>query len=790
MKHNRKFNFSVLFMASLMILAFSSPADVCAFGWEQLGLAGRTTGKIAVHPDTPDTIFVIGGDSLFRSEDGGVSFAAVFGQPNGNNLSAVTVSPLDPANVLVADEGNFLGGNAHVYFSTNAGDTWGEFPFTYMSITDLESDPSTGSDFYVTTTENVYRRDQVLLTMGAGAIEICTADNQFIVIGIGDTLGIGVSTDGGGTWSYSADGLPADGSTEITTIALHPTDCTTMFVGLRTGVNPADFLAYSSNNSGVSFESLGWQSSLIRDSEIDPTVGASGIAYAAYNQGVMRLPLDNPVFSDLSAGLVGNALTVNGITAVDGSALFAGTNDGIWTLNYLPNLMSVTRKIDDTASGDGSGSAEPGEQFSLSVYLYNTLFIAEGLTGTLSTSDANVTIDDADATFPDIQALSADANSADPFLITVSPSAEYGHRADFDLALTSNSGGYNDTLSFNLEVGRHIIMIVDDDGGSEYEIYYTTTLDTLDQTDSLSNIYDRWDVNAYGAVTGVLQEPWTHDPVIWYTGSTEENTLTTEDQVTVMNFLNGGGNILLTGHSLAEDLAGGTFLEVYLGIDTVKTNLEDPICNGLPGDPVSGNMKPIVTQGASGANNQREERDVLSIADPQIAMESIAYDTTTMSIAAVRIVTGTGRCYFIGFGFEAVTSSGSPAFESRVEMMTDILRWLRHPVDIEDGSDGPSGAVPRVFALNQNYPNPFNPQTSISFTVPGNEGDLESVSLRVYSVRGRLLKTLIDETRESGVYTAVWDGRDEVGRKASSGIYFYRLEAGEKVAVRKMVILK
>ena len=152
-----------------------------------------------------------------------------------------------------------------------------------------------------------------------------------------------------------------------------------------------------------------------------------------------------------------------------------------------------------------------------------------------------------------------------------------------------------------------------------------------------------------------------------------------------------------------------------------------------------------------------------------------------------------GKCFFLGFGFEAVNRpGGTTTHVTRVEMMEAIALWLGVPggSGVEDGSEEPAGALPKVFALDQNYPNPFNPQTSISFTVPGSEGDLVDVSLKVYSLRGRLVKTLVDNQQEAGYHTAVWDGHDEVGKKVSSGIYLYRLEAGEKIAVRKMVILK
>ncbi|MCE5272953.1 Ig-like domain-containing protein [bacterium] len=97
-------------------------------------------------------------------------------------------------------------------------------------------------------------------------------------------------------------------------------------------------------------------------------------------------------------------------------------------------------------------------------------------------------------------------------------------------------------------------------------------------------------------------------------------------------------------------------------------------------------------------------------------------------------------------------------------------------------------ALPRAFSLEQNCPNPFNPSTSISFSLP--EGPQVQVRLSVYNLRGQLLKVLVNETRDPGSYQVTWDGRDERGRAAPSGVYFYRMEAGDFARMRKMILLK
>jgi len=97
-------------------------------------------------------------------------------------------------------------------------------------------------------------------------------------------------------------------------------------------------------------------------------------------------------------------------------------------------------------------------------------------------------------------------------------------------------------------------------------------------------------------------------------------------------------------------------------------------------------------------------------------------------------------------------------------------------------------APPLAFSLSQNYPNPFNPSTTIAFSVPDHGSG--TTSLRVYDVRGRLVRSLVDENLIPGSYRVHWDGRTERGEPVSSGVYLYRLERGDKIFVRKMTVTR
>jgi len=97
--------------------------------------------------------------------------------------------------------------------------------------------------------------------------------------------------------------------------------------------------------------------------------------------------------------------------------------------------------------------------------------------------------------------------------------------------------------------------------------------------------------------------------------------------------------------------------------------------------------------------------------------------------------------------------------------------------------------LPTAFALSQNYPNPIktaglNPQTEIGYTLPV----ASTVKLSIYNLLGHEVAILANAWQAPGVKKVIWDGRDKQGNRVTTGIYFYRLEAGDFVATRKMVI--
>jgi hypothetical protein len=89
--------------------------------------------------------------------------------------------------------------------------------------------------------------------------------------------------------------------------------------------------------------------------------------------------------------------------------------------------------------------------------------------------------------------------------------------------------------------------------------------------------------------------------------------------------------------------------------------------------------------------------------------------------------------------------------------------------------------LPAVFSLGQNVPNPFNPRTTITYTLP----DPEHVTLQLFDVKGRLVRTLVDEPVAAGYHRVMLDGQG-----LASGVYYFRMTAGDFDKTRSLVLLK
>lgn len=142
--------------------------------------------------------------------------------------------------------------------------------------------------------------------------------------------------------------------------------------------------------------------------------------------------------------------------------------------------------------------------------------------------------------------------------------------------------------------------------------------------------------------------------------------------------------------------------------------------------------------------------------------------------------------------------AGNTDVRIRFRMISDanagppFMGWFIDDIQITEGKDVTAVSretnvvMPEQYVLHQNFPNPFNPTTTIQFELPTSN----KAALKIYNLRGELVRTLLEEQLNAGIHRAMWDGNDNTGRRQSSGVYFYKLETKDFNAVRKLILLK
>jgi hypothetical protein len=165
------------------------------------------------------------------------------------------------------------------------------------------------------------------------------------------------------------------------------------------------------------------------------------------------------------------------------------------------------------------------------------------------------------------------------------------------------------------------------------------------------------------------------------------------------------------------------------------------------------------------------------------------FGTTGLAVGETTVITFYGHVVTLGPGESIVVdSSASVGWAFTDTDNSEFPPVFRGSITFTEPSAVSigDGILPLKFALEQNYPNPFNPATTIQFDSP----DRTHVNLTVYNVLGQKVTTLIDEELGPDSYEQVWDGTNEGGSHVASGIYFYRLSAGDKLETKKMMLLK
>ncbi len=262
---------------------------------------------------------------------------------------------------------------------------------------------------------------------------------------------------------------------------------------------------------------------------------------------------------------------------------------------------------------------------------------------------------------------------------------------------------------------------------------------------------------------------------------------------------NSDGKLFATGDGLAYDLSENgfsTFMADKLGISFVTFDLRPLIDNQtapriLPsaGQTVFNSVSSWIAYGGCAGIN---EFDAVATTGNGSRIAEFADVNGTpggypYAAAVENVATAGGSAIYMPYDLmfvytDANEGAKAPAqLSARARILQDVLNWAGVATNPGDASGVPGA---EKFAV-RNFPNPFNPKTTISYTVakPGH------MTLKVFNVRGELVKTLIDGNVDVSS-TIEWDGTNNAGGKVSSGVYFYEARMGADVVVNKMALVK
>ncbi|MBU1652105.1 T9SS type A sorting domain-containing protein, partial [bacterium] len=420
-----------------------------------------------------------------------------------------------------------------------------------------------------------------------------------------------------------------------------------------------------------------------------------------------------------------------------------------------------TEQIIDDSAGNNDVRPDPGETVDLLLTIENAnaSIGATNVDITLTTDDEDITITTAMNSFASIPANSSVNNNASPLQFDVSPTAE-PHEAAFTLTLYDAGNDLTLTEEFTQMIGRPDVLIVDDDGGSNFQIWYQQDLDAMDV------VHDTWDVAASGEISTEEFELYTR--IIWHT-SNQTDPLSVDDQTLIENLLMNNGRLFLVGENIDEQLAGTDFYANVLHAAS-GTGSTIPQVGGIEGNSITNGFT-LLLAGAGGGGNSFSA----SIIEPFNGSELIFEYLNFATGAGISWEHELGKLIYLSFCFEAV-SGVSPT--TRATAMTSIFEWFDEPPGVRTS---PLEAIPEVYSLEQNYPNPFNPTTEIAFNLPA----ASNVELTVYDTMGRSVATLFSGNLNAGRHLVTFDASH-----LASGIYFYRIDADGFSDLEKMALLK
>lgn len=401
----------------------------------------------------------------------------------------------------------------------------------------------------------------------------------------------------------------------------------------------------------------------------------------------------------------------------------------------------------------------PSETFSTFLYLTNVGSKAD---------DYTITLDDSGlpagwtANLNNGTQVSLEPDEEAEFELRINPNGNTG-QGDVKVRVFSNSSGEEKELLFRVITNDVDCNIVDDDGGEDFEKYFTQALDSIGKT------YGVWDLTMGEFHLDNLSSNKT--PVLIWSCGWSFPSLTKEDRNLLKDYLEHGGRLFITGQDIGWDLCdtdsenatydAKQFYHKYLHANYIADDADNTSILGVPGDPITDGMRFNIA-GGDGANNQ----EYPSIIEPYDDAASTILTYSTGDGAAIKAETDAYRVVYLAFGYEAIDN-----FFSRKKLLEKSLAWLGEPsLGMSENLLRDNTLTLKIINLNQGI-------LTLLYSIPYLKGQLN-----IYDVVGRKIK---------GKFISGPQGKIDFNiKELPPGCYFIHLKSGESRTISKIILMQ
>ncbi len=326
---------------------------------------------------------------------------------------------------------------------------------------------------------------------------------------------------------------------------------------------------------------------------------------------------------------------------------------------WRPRFTLLGSDFDDAAFGNGNGIPEAGDTITFVFTLGNAWAPVDNVTGTLSCNNSDVTFVNPSANIGTIGTSGSGDNSADPITFTISTDFEPCIDSFF-LEITSDNPQGGAWYGLELHLGEPGILVIDDDDGADWERAVTDVL----QEHRIP--FDVHNTAMQGSPTAILLSEYA--TVMWLTGDSRPDILSSSDIAAMQGFLDNGGNLFLTGQAILRQLDTDfpVFLSDYLKAE-YSSDLLYPLINGVAGSPVGDGLS---VRYASGTN-QTDPQTMIPTGGSEPAFELPVGGVTGLTYE------GSYRLVLFSFGLEGVSDNFvTSGYNTRADVLGRILDFF------------------------------------------------------------------------------------------------------------------